>query len=158
MRQRVLRIGVLVAALFLINVIARLVARLAFGDATAEHLAAQERLAWLGWASVALVMAVAAWWWGRQRTPGEVATDLTIGAAAAGLLYVTAGPFISGPPWFEEGLGGSIISLTIYLSVAGVGALLGMLLLIALGRDYTSRALRDYAQARSTRPRRAVRR
>lgn len=158
MRQRMLRIGVLVVMLFLINVVARLVARLAYGDGTAGDLVAQERLAWVGWISVALVMAVTAGWWTRLRPQGEVAADLSIGAAAAGLLYVTVGPLVSGPPWFEEGLGGSIILLTIYLGVAGVGALLGMLLLIALGRDYTTRALRDYARARSTRPRRPVRR
>lgn len=158
MKKRVLRISALVAVLFAINVTARLVARLAYGDDTADHLDAQERLAWIGWGAVALAMAVAAWWWGRLRPPGMVAADLGIGAFVGGLLYVVVGPYVSGPPRFEDGLGGGIIQLTIYLGVAGVGALVGMLLLIALGRDYTSRALRRYAESKSARPRRAVRR
>lgn len=158
MKKRLLRIGVLVVVLFAVNAVARLVGRLAYGDDTAEHLAAQERLAWLGWGALALVMAVAAWWWGRKRPQGEVSADLGGAALLAGLLYVVVGPLLSEPPRFDGGIGGGIILLTIYLLVAGVGALIGMLLLIALGRDYKSRALRRYAESKSTKPRRAVRR
>jgi hypothetical protein len=158
MTRRAVRVGILVAALFVINVIARLVARLAYGDGTPDHLAAQDRLAWIGWLAIAFAMAAAAWWWGRLRPQGAVVADLATAAAAAGLLYVLVGPFVSEPPRFDGGLGGGIIALTIYLGVTGVGALVGMLLLVALGRDQRSQALRRYAQARSTRPRRAVRR
>lgn len=154
MNRRVLRIGVLVAVLFVVNAVARLVGRFAFGDGTAEHLEAQERLGWVGWGTIALTMAVAAAWWIRQRPQGEVAGELAGAAALAGLLYVTVGPFLSAPPRFDEGLGTSIIQVSIYLGVAGVGALVGALVMIALGRDYTSRSLKRFAESRSVKPRR----
>jgi hypothetical protein len=157
MRGRLLRIGVLAAALFAINVVARLVARFAYGDGTPEHLAAQDTLSWIGWGAVALVMAVTAAWWARQRPQGEVAGELAGAAALAGLLYVVVGPFVSEPPRFEDGVSGGIVLLAIYLLVTGVGALVGMLLMIAAGLDYKSKLLKRYAQSKSTRPRRAVR-
>jgi hypothetical protein len=148
------RIGALAAALFAINAAARLVTRLAHGDGTPDDLAALDRLGWISWAAVALVVAVAAGWWARLRPIGTVAADLGAAVGVAGLLYVVVGPFISAPPRFQTGLGGSIEMLAIYTGVAAVGALVGSLLVIALGRDHRSRELRRFAESRTSRPRR----
>jgi hypothetical protein len=157
MRDRVLRIGLLAVALFAINATARLVARFSYGDGTAEHLAAQDRLSWIGWGAMAVLLAVTAAWWARRRPLGEAAGELGGAAVLAGLLYVAVGPFLSEPPRFEEGISGAIVQLAVYLLVAFVGTLAGTLVMIAAGVDHKARLLKDYAQARSTRPRRPVR-
>lgn len=154
MRERLLRIGVVVAVLFVVNAVARLIGRFAYGDGTAEHEAALDRLQWIGWGVIALTMAVAAGWWIRHRVQGAVAIDLLIAGGAAGLLFIIIGPFLSAPPRFEDGLGGSIVLLTVYLAVAGVGALIGALSVVALGKDFQSRQLEQYAKSRESRPRR----
>jgi len=43
-------------------------------------------------------------------------------------------------------------------AAAGGGAVLGMLVAIALGRDYRSRALKRYTELKLAKPRRVVRR
>lgn len=157
MKDRLLRVGVLVVVLFAINATARLVARYAYGDGTAEHRAAQENLAWIGWGALALALAVTAAWWALRRPMGEVARELAVAAGVAGLLYVTVGPFLSEPPRFIDGVSGAIVELAVYLLVAGVGALLGALTMIALGLDHKSQLLKRFAQSRSTKPPRSVR-
>lgn len=157
MRYRLLRVGVLAAALFALNATARLVARFGYGDGTAEHQAAQDNLVWIGWGALALVLAVTAAWWARLRPIGEVARELAVAAGVAGLLYVTVGPFLSEPPRFLDGISGAIVDLAVYLLVAGVGAVIGVLIMIAVGLDHKSRLLKSYAESRSTKPRRAVR-
>ena len=157
MRSRLLRVGALAGTLFAINVVARVLARFAYGDGTPEHVAAQDRLTWLGWGAVALVMAVTAAWWAQRRPQGVVAGELAGAGAVAGLLFAVGGPFISEPPRFEDGVGGAIIQFAVYLLVVGIGALVGMLVVIALGLDHKSRELKRYARSRSTRPRRALR-
>jgi hypothetical protein len=157
MRYRLLRVGVLAAGLFTLNATARLAARFGYGDGTAEHQMAQDNLAWVGWGALALILAVTAAWWARLRPIGEVAGEMAVAAGVAGLLYVTVGPFLSEPPRFLDGVGGAIVDLAVYLLVAGVGAAIGALIMIAAGLDHKSRLLKSYAQARSTKPRRAVR-
>lgn len=158
MRQRWVRVGGLAAVLFAINVIARLVARLGYGDGTAEHLAAQDRLAWLGLGVFALATAVATGWWIRLRPQSQVGGDLVGGVGAGGLLSVLVGPFVSEPPRFSGGVGGVIIELTLVWGAGTLGAIVGALVLIAAGQDHHSRQLRQFAEARSARPRRPVRR
>ena len=91
MRSRLLRVGALAGTLFAINVAARVLARFAYGDGTPEHLAAQDRLTWLGWGAVALVMAVTAAWWAQRRPQGGVAGELAGAGAAAGGVVAVAG-------------------------------------------------------------------
>lgn len=158
MRQRWVRIGALAATLFAVNAVARLVSRLGYGDGTVDQVTAQERLGWIALGGTALVMAVAAGWWVRLRPQGQVGGELAAAAAAAGLLSVLVGPFLSEPPRFSGGVGGVIIELSVYWGIAAVGAIVGMLTVIAAGRDYRSKQLRQYAEARATKPRRPVRR
>jgi Na+/H+-translocating membrane pyrophosphatase len=158
MRERWVRIGALASALFAINVIARLVSRFGYGDGTGEHLTAQERLGWIALGATALMTALAAGWWVRLRPQGEVGGELAGAAGVAGLLSVLVGPFVSEPSRFSGGVGGVIIELSVYWGIAALGAIVGVLLVIAAGRDHRSRQLRQYAQARATKPRRPVRR
>jgi hypothetical protein len=88
----------------------------------------------------------------------RVAPDLAAAVAVACLLTVLVGPFAGGTVPFKEGVGLFFGEIWQYLAGAGGGAILGLLVLIALGRDYRSQALKRYAETRMAKPRRVVRR
>ena len=69
MRNRWLRIGTLAGALFAINLVARGVANFAFDDDTDM----QDRTSLVFFAVVALLLAVVAFRWGRDRPVGVLA-------------------------------------------------------------------------------------
>lgn len=150
MRKRWLRIGVLAGALFAINVAARLVVRFGFRD----DLGAQDRIALVALAATGVAMAAMAIVWGRVRSQGVVVADLAGAATAGGLLSILVGPLIAGANPFAEGTAGFFSQVWLYAGFAGGGALIGLLLLIMLGRDHKSKALRRFAESRLAKPRR----
>jgi hypothetical protein len=154
MKERWLRIGVLAGALFAINVVARLITRFGF-DGTSE---AEERSSLLMLAAVGVVCAVLAFVWGRRYPVGRWLVDL--GAAALGglLLTIFVGPFISATSPFGGGAGLFFSQIWLYAAFAGGGALIGFLIATALGQDYKSRSLLRFAEARSAKPKRVIRR
>ncbi len=146
------RIAALAGALFAINVVYRLIGRLVIGDETSADVAAQDRLSWVGWATVVLVTAVVTAVGIHRRHTGVVAADVLASVGTAALLVVLVGPFVSAPPRFEGGISMVIIELVVFVGIVGGGALVGALAMIALGRDRRSRELRNFAQARLSRP------
>ncbi|MFS8478856.1 MAG: hypothetical protein FWJ93_07830 [Micromonosporaceae bacterium] len=154
MRDRWREIGLLAAVLCGIAVVARLVARFYAG----QDVGRQETVAWVAYGAVGLTLAVAAVVWGRHRPIGRVAADLG-GAALVGCLFsVLVGPFISGGSPFAGGPGVFFGMIWLYGGVAIGSALLALLVLIALGQDHRSQALKRFAETQRTRPRRPVRR
>jgi hypothetical protein len=102
--------------------------------------------------------AVLAFVWGRTRPFGVWSADLA-GAALAGLLLtIFVGPYISGGSPFDGGAGVFFSQIWLYAAFAGGGALTGFLIATALGQDYKSRSLRRYAEMKSAKPRRVIRR
>lgn len=154
MRERWLRIGILAGALFAINVVGRLVVRIGGID----EVAAQQRATLVSYALIALVMAVVGALWARHRPLGVVTAELAAGAVAAGLLVLLLGPFVSGTTPAAVGAGDSFTVAWQYTGFAAGGAMVGVLLLIMLGRDYRSQSLKRFAEAKLSKPHRVVRR
>jgi hypothetical protein len=154
MRQRWLRIGTLAGALFLVNLIGRLVVRLG----SIEDGDTRDLVTLLAFGVVAVVMAVAAIWWGRLRPTGEVVADLAASALAAGVVILLVGPFVSGTTPAAVGAGDSVTAAWQFAGFAAGGALVGLLFLIMVGRDHKSQSLKRFAEAKLAKPRRPVRR
>ncbi len=152
MRKRWVPIGVLTGALFVINAAARLVSRLAdIADADA-----QTKLGLIAMAASAVVMIGAAAWWSVRHPVGRVVADLGLAGIVGALLTSLVGPLISGSGPFAGGPGFFVAQVLLFLCITGVGGLLGYLSVVALGRDWRGRGLKQYAQGYSSRPRRVV--
>jgi len=154
MRRTWLRIGILSLGLFAVNVAGRLWVRLG----SIEDIDAQNRITLLTYGVIGLVMAVLAILWARARPMGEVGAELAAAAAGALALILIAGPFISGTTPKQVGAGDSFDVAWQYAGIAGGGAIVGLLLVIAVGQDYKSRRLKRFAEQKLTRPKRPVRR
>jgi uncharacterized protein YacL len=152
--RRWIPVGVLAGALFILNILARLVVRLAAGKDA-------DKQAWIGaiaFVVVGVVMAGAAYWWARTHPMPRVVVDLLVAAVVGCLLGALIGPFVSSGHAFAGGFGAFLQRLFLYLAVAGGGALFGVLMVTALGQDYKSQAWKRYAESIRSRPRRVVRR
>jgi len=154
MRERWLPVGVLAGVLFAVNVVARLAARFAFGS-DAEM---QDRLSLAMFAMIGVVLAVVAFRWGRWHPVGRWGADVGAAVLVAAALTVFVGPFISGSYPFANGAGEFLVQIWLYAGFTAGGALVGYLLLTALGWDHRSRSLKRLAEAKSTKPPRVVRR
>ncbi|MFI6270272.1 hypothetical protein [Micromonospora zamorensis] len=147
-------VGVLVAALFAVNVVARLIIRFGFeGDDTAA-----DRVSLAMFAVIGLILAVVAFRWARRRPLAGWGADMALVVLVAMLLTVLFGPLLIGDNPFAGGAATFFAQIWLYLLAAGAGVLVGYLLLTALGRDYRSQQLKRYAEVKAAKPRRVVRR
>jgi hypothetical protein len=154
MKERWLPIGVLAAVLFAINVAARLISRLAFHNDDGKQTAA----GMIAMVAIGLIYAVLAFIWGRRVPVGRVVADLGAAALIGCAFTIFVGPFISSKGPFSDGAGVFFAQIWQYVGFTGGGALVGFLIVIALGLDYRSQALKRLAQAKLAKPRRVVRR
>jgi hypothetical protein len=145
---------VLAAALFAVNVVARLVIR--FGFDTDDSV--QDKVSLAMFAVIGLTCAAVAFVWGRRHPTGRWVADLGATALVALTLTIFVGPFISGDTPFAHGAGEFFAQIWLYGGFAGGGALVGFLVLTAFGLDYRSQSLKRFAELRSAKPRRVVRR
>ncbi|WP_406072713.1 hypothetical protein [Micromonospora sp. NBC_01638] len=147
-------VGVLVAALFAVNVVARLIIRFGYdGDDTAA-----DRMSLAMFVVIGLILAVVAFRWGGHRPLAGWAADMALVVPVAMVLTVLVGPLLVGHNPFAGGAATFMAQIWLYLLAAGAGLLIGYLVLTALGRDYRSRQLKRYAEANAAKPRRVVRR
>jgi hypothetical protein len=154
MKDRLLPVGALAGALFAVNVVARLVTRLAFGD----RPEVQDRVSLVMFAVIALILAVVAATWARNSPTTRWVPDLAAAVLVALALTVFVGPFISGSHPFAGGAGQFFSQIWLYAGFAGGGAVLGFLVVTAFGLDYRSQSLKRYAETKRAKPRRVVRR
>ncbi|WP_306204227.1 hypothetical protein [Actinoplanes sp. RD1] len=153
LRHRGMSIVVLVAALFAVNVIARLIIRFGFdGDDTAQSGAS---IAMFG--AIGLILAAVAFVRSQRVAPAEWLPEIGGGALGGMLLTVLVGPFISGANPFTESGDYFFSQIALYVGFAVLGTLIGFWTAIMLGRDFRSRTLKAYQTARA-RQRRVVRR
>jgi hypothetical protein len=154
MRQRWVPVAVLAAALFLINVIMRLVIRLGFnGNDTAETRASLAMFAMIG-----VVLAVATFVRSQKVPPSVWLPEIAVAAIGGMLLTVFVGPFVSGDVPFDGGAGNFFSQIWLYSGFAIVGTLLGYWIATAMGVDHRSKSLAAFARAKLSKPRRVVRR
>jgi hypothetical protein len=149
-----LPVGILAGALFTTNVIARWVVRL-FGGNNDGFTA---RIGLVALITVAVVMAVAAFWWARPHPLPRVVGDLALGAVGGCLLSVLISPLLVGTTPLRDGADFFINQILYYLATAVAGATFGMLVVTALGKDYKSRSWQRYHEQLRAKPRRVVRR
>jgi hypothetical protein len=154
MRDRWQPVGILAGVLFAINAVIRFIVW-QLGQKSDTR---QITLGLVGLGAVALIMAGAGWRWARRYPMNRVIPDLAVAISVACLLTVLVGPFAGGSAPFREGAGFFFGEVWQYLAAAGGGAVLGMLVLIAVGKDYRSQALKRYAETKLAKPRRTVRR
>jgi hypothetical protein len=154
MRNRWLRIGALAGALFAINLVARAIANWVYGDDTGM----QDRISLVFFGVVAVVLAVVAFRWGRDRVLGVWLADMLGAVVIAGLVTVVLGPAVFGANPVGGGAGEFFAQIWLYAGFSGGGVLLGYLLAVVLGKDYRSRQLAAYSKAKLSKPRRVVRR
>jgi hypothetical protein len=152
--QRWFRITVLAVALFAINAVARLVVRLGFDDSDT----AQNRATIVMFAVIAVALGVLTFVRAQREKPSSWLPDVGFGALGGMLLTVLVGPFISGNGPFANGAGDFFAQIWLYSGCAIAGTVLGYWVAVMLGRDYRSKSLKAFTQARVTRPRRVVRR
>jgi Na+/melibiose symporter-like transporter len=147
-------VGVLVGALFAVNVVARVITRLAFdGDDAAAN-----RVSLVMFVVIGLILAAVAFLWGRRRPLADWSADMALTVLVAMLLTVLVGPLLVGFNPFAGGAGTFFAQIWLYLLATGAGVLLGYLVLTALGLDHRSQQLKRYAEVKAAKPRRVVRR
>ncbi|HEX6968273.1 MAG TPA: hypothetical protein VF174_05610 [Micromonosporaceae bacterium] len=154
MRDRWLPVGTLAAALFAINVVARLVARFGFdGDDDMQGWVTLTMLAVTG-----LILAAVAFHQGQRHPVGRWSADAAVVIVAATVAAVLIGPFVSGNHPFVNGVGAFFSQIWWYGGFSAGGTLIGYLLSVALGLDHRSRSLKQYAETVRAKPPRPVRR
>ncbi|MEV4136871.1 hypothetical protein AB0J72_32440 [Dactylosporangium sp. NPDC049742] len=154
MKERWLPVGLIAGALFLVNVVARLVVRFAAGNDDDKQVT-------IGlWAlfAVGAVMIPVAFWYGRRHPMLRLVADLGIAVVAACVLAVLVGPFVSGATPFGDGVGLVFRQFFYFVGLSAIGAVLGVLALMTLGWDYRSQSWKRYIDRAGTKPRRIVRR
>lgn len=154
MKERWLPVGIVAGALFLVNVVARLVVRFAAAGDDDKQIT-------IGlWAlfAVGAVMIPVAFWYGRRHPMLRVVADLGLAVVAACLLAVLIGPFVSGATPFGDGIGLVFRQFFYFVGLSAIGGFLGVLALMTLGLDYRSQSWKRYIDRTSTKPRRVVRR
>lgn len=152
MRQRRwFRIMVLAVALFAVNVVARLVIRFSAEDDSGQGVASI-----VMFAVIAVVLGGLALVRSQRLAPGDWLPDVAFGALGGMALTVLAGPLVSGHGPFANGAGDFFAQIWLYAACAIVGTVIGYWIAVVLGRDYRSRALKAYTEARKMRPRRVV--
>ena len=154
MKERWLPVGILAGGLFVVNLIARLVVRLAAGSDDAQQVT-------IGlWALIAVgaVLIPVAYWWARRWPIPRVIGDLLVAVLVACLLAVLIGPLVSGTTPFNGGVGLVFRQFFYFVAVSAGGAVFGMLAAMTVGQDYKSQAWKRYAEQAKAKPRRTVKR
>nr|BFE63311.1 hypothetical protein GCM10020063_078370 [Dactylosporangium thailandense] len=154
MKERWLPVGLVAGGLFVVNLVARLVVRIAAGDDDAKQIT-------IGlWAlfAVGAVMIPVAFWYGRRVPMIRVIGELGLAVVVACLLAVLIGPFVSGVGPFSNGVGLVFRQFFYFVGLSAIGAVIGLLVLMTTGLDYRSQSWKRYIEHAGTKPRKAVRR
>lgn len=154
MRNRWLPVGVLAGVLFAVNVVARLLIRFAF-DGNND---VSDRVTLGMFVVIGLILAVVAFRDGRREPVSRWLSRLSGAVLLALALTIFVGPLLVGRSPFADGAGVFFAQIWFYAAAAGVGVLVGYLVLVTLGKDHRSELLRRYAEVRQAKPRRVVRR
>jgi hypothetical protein len=154
LKQRWLPVGILVGVLFVSNVLARWVVRL-----FAEHSDKNStRIGLVAMIAIAVAMAAGAYWWARLHPTPRVIGDLVLAVIGGCVLSLLVGPLLAATTPVRDGVDFFINQIWLYLGIAAGGAVFGLLVVMALGRDYKSQSWKRYADQFRAKPKRVVRR
>lgn len=153
MSQRWKRILIVAGGLFAINVVSRFVTWQADIVSAAEQL----KVALVATVATALALAVLAGWAAPRYPFARIAADLGAAAGIAIALTVLVGPFAGGSAPFREGPEIFVYQLLLLIGIYAAGVALGFIVLVALGKDWRSRRLKQYEATYKARPNRIVR-
>ncbi len=153
MKQRWLPVGVIAGALFATNVVARLIVKFGFDAKDGSQIG----LGLAAFGAVALAMIGSGFWWARRYPTSRVTADLGVAALVSCALAVLVGPFLVGSRPFAEGSGTFLALVGYYLGFTGGGAIFGVLLATAFGKDWKSQAWKRYGESVRSKPRRVAR-
>lgn len=148
MKHRWRSLGVVVLVLVAINLIARLVVRIISPSDNAEFVIGLTSLG-----AMAIGAAIAAALWTRRYLVPRVASDLGLVALVVAVIVPLIGPLVSGSGPFTDGPGFFLLQVLVCAVVLGIGLLIGMLIVIAMGADPKSRAWKLQAERVRTSPR-----
>lgn len=141
MSKRWVRVGLLGLAIFVLNGICRFVTwKFEIVD-EAEQL----RLGLIAVGVVALLLVAASIWWAIRYPFGRLFADIGAAVGIGALLSVLIGPFLGGSKPFAGGLDFFVGQLLLFLAVAALGVFVGFVLVVALGKDWKSRGLKNYS-------------
>ncbi len=152
MKARWLPVGLVALALFVVNVIARVVTVKGGYVTETEQLT----IAAIAVGVVAVLLVGATVWWALRHPLSRLLADLGAATAVTTTLSVTLGPLIAGSSPFAGGLGLFVGQVLLFLGIAAVGVLIGFLGAVASGQDWRSQRLRRYEQAYRAKPHRTV--
>jgi len=99
---------------------------------------------------IAAVVAVTMFRWSARKPLVEAMPPLVVAVAIGCVASVLISPFAGGSYPFKGGAGDFFFKVWIFLGASLAGMLLGYIVLVAVGRDYRSRALDRMASARPT--------
>ncbi|HEY2794238.1 MAG TPA: hypothetical protein VGJ28_17870 [Micromonosporaceae bacterium] len=164
MGSRYQQIAIVAAVIFLIGAVAAL---LSSGPLTTSSGQTNAGLIALG--LIGLVMCVVSYVWAVRNPLHRVVPDLGLVIVFAGVASILLLPMIgeitapgkyewSGANPFSGGAGLFFDKIWFFLGCTLVGATIGWLISIAFGRDYRSKALKNYSSTVLAKPRKIVRR
>jgi hypothetical protein len=151
-KERWLPVGILAGALFVVNIVARLVVRFAAGDDDDKQIT----IGLAALIAVGVVMIGVAYWFARRYPMPRVLADLSVATAVACVLSVFIGPFASGVDPYSGGL--LVRQFLYFLGISGIGVFFGLMAVMTAGQDYKSQSWKRYAEHVKAKPRKVVRR
>jgi hypothetical protein len=154
MRNRYKPIAIVAGVLFLINLIVRLLGHTVFHKSDNDQITSG--IVFI--VAIAVIMAVAAYWWSVRYPMARTLPELGLILAVACLASVLIGPFAAASYPFREGAGLFFSEVWHFLGFGIGGAVFGLLIAMAFGQDYRAKALKRYSETAMARPRRVVRR
>ena len=154
MDKRYKPIAWVAGGLFLVNLLANFIARVAFN----HNDAAETYIGVIGFTIVGLTFLVFSYLWAIRfpltRAIGEILLTWSIACLASVLI----GPFAAWTYPFASGPGNFFQGIWIYGAVALGASALGILGAFAVGKDYRAQALKRFSSTAMAKPRRPVRR
>jgi hypothetical protein len=157
MLERWRTVGILVFALFALNVAGRWVAKLLKAENQAALDSKKSMAGFVLIAVIGLIFVGMTIYWGRVRPFNRVAVDLGVAALASCLLGIFIGPLTVGESPFANGAGAFFSQIWVWAGVAIVGVGLGYIGLVAAAADYRSRQLKRFADRAKSLPKRVAR-
>lgn len=149
---RWVRVSLLALAIFLVNGISRFVTWKFDIVDEAEQL----RLGIIAVSFVALMLVGVSIWWAIRYPFGRLFADIGAAVGIGALLSLLIGPFLGGSKPFADGLDFFVGQFLLFLAIAALGVFVGFVSVVALGKDWKSRGLKNYSERMARRQHKRV--